>query len=306
VIALAFVAATASDSWGQSKQPSPSRTKPDGQAQTQSNPVKQEPAADRRGTDQFPLSVKIVGAEPKAQDPAPSGTKENDKQPTDWWMFGATVALAAIAILQLIAFIAQARYMKRTVVEMRRTTSATIQAASATRTAAVAALRQANAMIAIESPIFAVQKLDLVGYENEQATVSNIDSVPPGLPPPFCKPLILLQNRGRTEMTVNRVFCDWIVGPTVEETPDYHFEEIWNGALVKESSFPFVSQNGIRLSQEQIRTIDDYGAFLWVYGKIIYTDFMGERFEHGYIARWTKGKGFVRDPLANYEYKRKI
>jgi hypothetical protein len=148
--------------------------------------------------------------------------------------------------------------------------------------------------------------LKLVGYENERSSVSNLDPVLPGIPPAFCRPLIFLENRGRTEATINRVFCDWIVAPTVEETPDYHFEEIWNGGLGKESNIWYASGNGIRLSQEEMRTIDDYGAFLWVYGKIIYTNFMGERFEHGYIARWTKGEGFVRDPLANYEYKRKI
>jgi hypothetical protein len=168
----------------------------------------------------------------------------------------------------------------------------------ATRHSAAAALRQANAMIAAEGPIFSVLQLKLVGYENERSSVPTIDPVPPGLPPPFCRPLIAIENRGRTEMTINRIFCDWIVAPTVEETPRYHFEEIWNGALPKDQSVWFASQNGIRLDEEQVRTLDDYGAFLWIYGKFIYTDFMGAKFEHGYIARWTRGGGFVRDPLA--------
>jgi hypothetical protein len=52
VIALAFLAAFASDSWGQSKQPS-----------AQSKQPAQPPAADQRGTDQVPLTVKILPAQ---------------------------------------------------------------------------------------------------------------------------------------------------------------------------------------------------------------------------------------------------
>jgi hypothetical protein len=175
----------------------------------------------------------------------------------------------------------------------------------ATKTAADAALRQANAMVAAESPIFTIASLKLVGYEDERSGVATVDPVLPGVPPHFCRPLIFFQNSGRTGVTINRVFCDWTVAPTVEETPVYHFEEIWNGYLGKESSIWFRSQNGIGLSDLEAEHIENFGAFLWVYGKIIYTDFLGDRFEHGYIARWDTVHGFVREPLAAYEYKRK-
>jgi hypothetical protein len=52
VIALALFAAFASDSWGQSKQPP-----------AQSDQSAQPPAADQRGTDQVPLTVKILPAQ---------------------------------------------------------------------------------------------------------------------------------------------------------------------------------------------------------------------------------------------------
>ena len=107
-------------------------------------------------------------------------------------------------------------------------------------------------------------------------------------------------------MIVNSVWCDWEVAPTVEEFPDYRTQEIWNGAVAKESMVWFKTVNGIRLDQEEARTIGDFSAFLWVWGKIVYTDFMRDQYEVGFIARWTPNEGFVRDPLANYEYKRKI
>lgn len=107
-------------------------------------------------------------------------------------------------------------------------------------------------------------------------------------------------------MTINRIFCDWVIDATVDERPEHHFEEIWNGALPRENSIWSASQNGLRLDNLAAEHIGNFGRFLWVYGKIIYTDFMGDQFEHGFIARWTTSEGFVRDPLANYEYKRKI
>lgn len=173
------------------------------------------------------------------------------------------------------------------------------------RTAATAALRQANAMVAMESPIPGIVQLKLVGYADERSDVATIDPVPSGVPPPFCRPLVLLENRGRTEMTVHHFCCDWIVAPTVEEIPDYHHVEIWNGGLPKESRVWFKSQNGIRLDQDESRIIDDFGAFLWVYGYFAYSDFMGDKFIIGYMARWDTAHGFVREPLAQYEYKRK-
>src|SRR5665647_228161 len=79
------------------------------------------------------------------------------------------------------------------------------------RRAADAALRQANALVAIEAPVPAILQLKLVGFADARSNVSTADPVSPGLPPPFCRPLVLLENRGRTEMRIERFCCDWIV-----------------------------------------------------------------------------------------------
>jgi hypothetical protein len=243
---------------------------------------------------QIPLSQNETGSYSE-QNPTNQHSKEKTDEALARYTFWLTIVTGIMAFATIGLGIAT--------VGLYVTGEKQVEAA---RTAADAALRQANAMIAIESPILDIAQLKLVGYENERSAAATIDPVPPGLPPPFCRPLIALQNSGRTAMTINRIFCDWIVAPTVEEFPDYHFQEIWNGTLGKESSVWFRSQNGIRLNQLQVETIENFGQFLWVYGKIVYTDFMGDQFEHGFIARWTTSEGFVRDPLVNYEYKRKI
>jgi hypothetical protein len=100
-----------------------------------------------------------------------------------------------------------------------------------------------------------------------------------------------------------------IVEDGVDQRSQHHLKSEGNasclGGLAKASSVWVKSQNGIRLDWEQARTISDFGAFLWVYGYFTYSNFMGEKSTIGYIARWDISKGFVREPLAQYEYKRK-
>jgi len=217
------------------------------------------------------------------------------------------VTLGAAATVAIAVFTYTLYGATKGLVEAAKIQSADMkQSIAATEMAAKAAKQQADAMVAVEGPIAAVAQLKLLAYENEHSSIPVTDPVPGGVPPPFCRVAILLQNRGRTEMTIHSVFCDWVVTPTIEEAPEYHFEERWNGAITKETSAWFVSQNTVRLNQIDAETIDNFGQFLWVYGKIVYSDFMGDRYEVGYIARWTTGQGFIRDPLANYEYKRKI
>jgi hypothetical protein len=166
------------------------------------------------------------------------------------WLFAATVVLFLATLGLVCAAIVQSRDMKASL--------------EVNRTAAIAALRQANAIVAMESPIPGIVELKLVEYADEGSDVALTDPVHSGVPPPFCRPLVNLQNRGRTELTVHRFCCDWIVSPAVEEVTYYHHVESWNGALPKESSVWVKSQNGIRLYQAEAHTIGDFGAFLWV------------------------------------------
>lgn len=174
----------------------------------------------------------------------------------------------------------------------------------ATGKAATAALRQAIAAIAVDSPIPGILELKLVGYADESSSVSTVDPVLPGLPPEFCRPLVHLQNRGRTEMQLVRFCCDWVVSPSVPDMPQYHHVEIWNAAIPKESSVWCLSRNGMRLTKEERASMENLDAFLWVYGYFAYRNFMNDAFVIGYIARWDVGEGFVREPLTQYEYKR--
>ena len=163
-IALALLAAFTSDSWGQSKQPPPSKQ------------TTQPPATDQRGTDQVPLAVKVL--------PAPDAKEQADKAERDrkekavideklafetqriadytnrlaWF----TVMLFGVAILQAALFFYQLRYMRQGMKD------ATI-AANAARDGAAAANEQAKAIIVAERPyvFFKITKPGLIS-QNER------------------------------------------------------------------------------------------------------------------------------------------
>jgi hypothetical protein len=111
VIALALLAVIASDSWAQSKQPSP-----------QSKP----PATDQRGTDQIPLSVKILPATDAKEQADKTERDRKEKAIIDEklafetqriadytdWLAVFTGLLFLIAILQAALFFWQLRYMR--------------------------------------------------------------------------------------------------------------------------------------------------------------------------------------------------
>jgi hypothetical protein len=122
-VALTLLAAFASDSWGQSKD-APKRNEP----QAQSKDIQKHPPADQRGTDNSPLVVRVL-TPPQDRTEAAQPSKANDeKPPTDWYMFGVTVVLAFIAVLQLIAFIVQARRLGQTIDVMKDTAQRQLRA----------------------------------------------------------------------------------------------------------------------------------------------------------------------------------
>jgi hypothetical protein len=121
LVALTLLVALAPDSWGQSQQPPPSAAQPNSQAQAKGKSDRQKASTDQRGTESAPLVVKIVGTEPQAQRAADTDRNGNKDNSTDWWMFGATVGIGLIGILQLAAFLVQARRLRQTVDIMKDT-----------------------------------------------------------------------------------------------------------------------------------------------------------------------------------------
>jgi hypothetical protein len=119
VIVLAFLAANASDSWGQSKRPS----------QPQTQPTQQQTAPDQRGTENSPVVVKILPTQ-ENEEKAKADAKEHDeKRKLDrdtLWLSAATVT---IIFFQLLIFAAQAYFLGGTLRATADAAKAAIEAA---------------------------------------------------------------------------------------------------------------------------------------------------------------------------------
>ena len=123
VIALMFLAAFVSDSWGQSKKSS--------QPQSPNNSPTQPTAPDERGTDKVPLTVKVIPSQPSEEQTKKEDREKYEKSEIEkklafetqriaeytWWLAFITFFLFGVAVLQAGFFLFQLSYMRE---EVRR------------------------------------------------------------------------------------------------------------------------------------------------------------------------------------------
>jgi hypothetical protein len=109
------------------------QTKSKADRQPPSAPSAQPPAPDQRGTDQMPLSVKIIPRAPSKEEAAKEETERLEKASVDkkvafetqrvadytWYLAAFTVVLACVAIGQAGLFVWQLSYMKQGMTQLR-------------------------------------------------------------------------------------------------------------------------------------------------------------------------------------------
>lgn len=122
VVALALLAAFASDSWGQSRRNPPEKT----------TPAQQPAAPDQRGTEQSPLVVKSIPTPKTHEETAADEAEKKDKSNSDWWLVKLTGVLAGIGFLQLIVFAWQGIQLRRAVTVTKEATNLAKQEFTAT------------------------------------------------------------------------------------------------------------------------------------------------------------------------------
>jgi hypothetical protein len=179
------------------------------------------------------------------------------------------------------------------------------QIAIAQKTAA-AALRQANAMVAIESPVLVIGQVKLVAYPNADDPHSVIDPVLEGEIPPFCRALVGLTNLGRSNARITRMCLEWRIMPILPDDPAYDAIHMNNMDLLFGPNPNLITffgldhpANPVVLTGPQRTQIRD-GQSLWVYGFFTYRNFMEESFDLGFLTRWNPPYGLA--PIANQNY----
>jgi hypothetical protein len=96
-----------------------------------------------------------------------------------------------------------------------------LRADKTTRIAANAALRQANATIALERPILVPQGIKLVGYPDATNPQSNEDPAIGQQIPAVCRALVGFMSIGRTYARINRFCLEWMVSTALPVVPQY-------------------------------------------------------------------------------------
>ena len=167
---------------------------------------------------------------------------------------------------------------------------------------------QYRATVALEAPVFLFLAIKLVEYADERSTVAISDKVEKGVPPAFCRILVLLSNSGRSNANITQGCLEWFVGPNLSPDPIYQPQHVqsWNAILPPNIPiWALLDRIGdVRLTPEQRDVINDRKSYLWTYGFFTYSDFKGSSFTHGFLGRWDLDQGFVREVNPKYEYKR--
>lgn len=175
---------------------------------------------------------------------------------------------------------------------------------------ATAALRQANAMVAIESPVLVIGQVKFVAYPDAYDPQSTVDPVLEGEIPAFCRALVGLNNSGRSNATITRLCLEWRILPMLPVTAmyeDYHIQPMNllfgpNPNLITFFGLEHPANPVVLTVTQRIQIRD--GQSLWVYGFFTYRNFMNESFDLGFVTRWNPPYGLVAETHQNYAYHR--
>ena len=188
-----------------------------------------------------------------------------------------------------------------------------VNLARSTGIAANAALKQATAAIGVELPILVPVDIALLQNVNVSAQKHVV-----GYPTASSIFRLRLTNLGRTAAELTSQGVEWRVVKQLPEIPVYSTDFPFTPGFfctpdqlnpLQILSFP------ISLQPAEVRHISENTKSLWVYGRIIFKDFLGERHEQRWCAKWQgyapqpdgslAAIGFVYDSTTPPEYKKR-
>jgi lipoprotein signal peptidase len=259
IAASVLVATIAAGAVAQSSRQSPQQNSSPGNGQ-------QVAAPDKRGTEESPLSVKLINTGKSDKESADEGARIESDEKTQSWTIGLTIAAVLVGLLQLAAFIIQAYYMRGTVAEMRGA-NATARAANETAE---------QALLSSDRPWVGVEQFE---WHTDAPSESRKQ---------LSKIEVWIKNSGRTPALrasaifsgALRNFSDAAPGPVVPFAAAIEHSVIFpNGEL---RYWPFF--NWSDLSDEQLAAVSIGSLVVWITGRIEYIDAAGRR--HSTVAQF--------------------
>ena len=86
------------------------------------------PDSNERGTDKAPLAVKLLNTGKSEQEASQEAAQIQNENNAEWWVRVLTAALVGVGLLQLFAYIIQARRLKQTIGVMHDTAERQLRA----------------------------------------------------------------------------------------------------------------------------------------------------------------------------------
>jgi hypothetical protein len=294
VVALALLATFASDSWGESKQPSPSRGKDSQPIETK--PTKDQGAPDQRGTKAQPIIVDVVKTAPDENERKVERDERDKKSSNDWYLnfFTALLALftfllVATAIAQIVIFVRQLRLIRDSIGPAEKAANSAAAAAEAAKLNAQAVITAERARIYIQ-----VGGAELIGNIKH-----SINYAPANTPEQLQAPInaivgvaYAVKNYGRTPAIIKEISHQLIIAETLPDPPR---------ETTPVNPFPIShflareTESEITCNFESVFTVKDardvFASFktIWLYGYVSYDDTFGWGREFDYVWHYNGG-----------------
>jgi hypothetical protein len=185
---------------------------------------------------------------------------------------------------------------------MRRTIEDSSASALAATAAAKAAELNARAAIGIELPIITADVFGLLitnkltDPEDSPAGVVNI-----GYPERFSSiGPVIFKNIGRTPAILATLELGWMVANELPRTPNYQTTFVLERFSIIGPSEEFESpyHASVELTDEDQASIKSGLAWLWFFGSLHYTDFLGDHREARFCFRYDKRPRGILNPFA--------
>jgi hypothetical protein len=158
-----------------------------------------------------------------------------------------------------------------------------------TQVAANAALKQATAAIGVELPILVPTDIALIQDVNPPKNVV-------GYPDATSFFRLRLNNLGRTAAELTTQSVEWRVTNRLPEIPVYASDFPFTpGFFIKPEPLNPVQilRFPINLQPDEVREIAEQTKSLWIYGRVMFKDFVGNPHEQRWCAKW---QGYAPQP----------
>lgn len=250
------------------------------------------------GTSKAPIVVRTIESAEDAAERSEAAAHRSWERANGSTTIYVAATMAVLALLQLLLFLWQLSLMRETVEDASR-------AAGAASSAAGAADLSAKAAISIEMPIITASIFGLmatnsaadpydppggsvnVGYPHKHASVG-----------PF-----LFKNSGRSAAVLEHIKLGWMAADELPPLPNYltlvpleHFSIIGPG---EEFQSPY--HLNVELMAEEREDVRAGRSLIWVYGVLVYRDFMDYRHELGFCFHYEKRPRGNLNPFAFFK-----